>query len=58
MIETKDVNMVVRAQREGEPVRIKLTHRPTKKEAEGEGPDFDQAKRAAMEILEKLVKES
>lgn len=56
MLETRNINLVIHENREGEPVRVKLTYRPTEQSAEGEGPDFDQAKLDAMEKLERLMK--
>ena len=60
MLETKTVNLLAIGRRNNDPAqpyRLKLTHRPTGKSAEGEGVDFDAAKAEAAAKLEKLVAE-
>jgi len=55
MIPTREVTMAIPAHRPGEPVRIKLTHRPTGIGAEGEAETFDEAKAKAEAALEAAV---
>ena len=58
MIEPRDVTLTVPEHKLGEPYRIKLTHRRTGQTAEASGADWNEAKAAALEQLERELKET
>lgn len=55
MLRPRDVSLIVPAHKEGEPWRIRVSHRPSGINSEGTGATYDEARTAAEDGLTREV---